>query len=198
MSRAGGHYYKPVQGPRRRFVVPFNYRGYALEFVSYEGLFSRDEVDAGTELLLEHAVVPESGVVLDVGCGYGIIGISIAKAFPNVKVYMTDVNPLAVEAARQNAKRNGVSERVFVMQGDRYEPVKGMKFDAIFSNPPLAAGMEIVRDIVLGARDYLAPGGHAQFVLAKGGERLAAEASRTYSAVEMLKKKSYILLTLRP
>jgi 16S rRNA G1207 methylase RsmC len=111
---------------------------------------------------------------------------------------MTDINPLAVKTARQNARLNRVEDRVVVLEGDRYEPVKGLLFNAIYSNPPLSAGMKIVEDIVLGARDHLSSSGFAQFVLAKGGEYLEREARKTYSIVEAASRKGYILLYLKP
>jgi len=138
-------------------------------------------VDEGTLLLLENIKIPSEGVVLDIGCGYGVIGIVVAKLNPKLKVYMTDINPLAVKTTKQNAKINNVEERIVVLEGDRYEPVKNILFNAIYSNPPLSAGMRVVEDIVLGAREHLVKEGFAQFVLAKGGEYLAREAMKIYS-----------------
>lgn len=149
-------------------------------------------------LLLENIRIPDHGVVLDVGCGYGVIGISVAKLNPALRVYMVDVNPLAVKVSKQNAKLNNVEDRVVVLQGDRYEPVKGLKFNAVYSNPPISAGMKVVEDIVLRAREHLELNGIAQFVLAKGGEYLAREARKTYSHVETFSKKGYTILVLKP
>ncbi|MEM1638629.1 MAG: methyltransferase [Desulfurococcaceae archaeon] len=190
------HYYRKTPG--KRILIPLVIRGVSLQFISYTSLFSGSSVDEGTLLLLENIRLPEEGVVLDVGCGYGAIGMTIAKLNPRLRVYMTDVNPLAVKATRQNAKLNNVENRVVALEGDRYEPVKNMFFNAIYSNPPLSAGMRIVEDIVLGARDRLAREGFAQFVIAKGGEYLAREAKKTYSTVEATSKKGYILLYLKP
>ncbi|MEM0002331.1 MAG: methyltransferase [Desulfurococcaceae archaeon] len=190
------HYYRKTPG--KRILIPLVIRGVSLQFISYTSLFSGSSVDEGTLLLLENIRLPEEGVVLDVGCGYGAIGITIAKLNPRLRVYMTDINPLAVKATRQNAKLNNVENRVVALEGDRYEPVKNMFFNAIYSNPPLSAGMRIVEDIVLGARDHLAREGFAQFVIAKGGEYLAREAKKTYSTVEATSKKGYILLYLKP
>ncbi|MEM1642346.1 MAG: methyltransferase [Desulfurococcaceae archaeon] len=192
------HYYRPGKAPGRKVLIPFVIRGVTLQFVSYSSLFSGTEVDEGTRLLLENIVLPDSGLVLDVGCGYGIIGITIAKLNPSLKVYMVDVNPLAVKVSRINARLNDVENRVVVLEGDRYEPVKNTLFKAIYSNPPLSAGMKIVEDIVLGAREHLEKNGFAQFVLAKGGEYLLREARKLYSHVESTSKKGYILLYLRP
>lgn len=191
------HYYKP-KAPGRRTVIPVVVRGVAVQLISYTSLFSGTSIDEGTMLLLENIRLPEEGVVLDVGCGYGAIGVVVARLNPRLRVYMTDINPLAVKVSRQNARLNGVEGRVVVLRGDRYEPVGGLKFDAIYSNPPLSAGMQVVKDIVLGAAEHLKGGGHAQFVLARGGEHLAGEARKVYSHVEAVSKKGYILLYLKP
>jgi len=191
------HYFKPGR-PGEKVLIPFTIHGHTFEFLSYTSLFSGRQVDEGTRLLLENVKTPVEGEVLDVGCGYGVIGIVLAKLNPRLRVYMTDVNPLAVKTAQHNAELNGVGDRVVILQGDRYEPVRDKVFNAIYSNPPLSAGMRIVEEIVLGARDHLAPGGFAQFVLARGGECLKRRAMEAYRVVEARGKKGYILLHLEP
>ncbi|MEM3926963.1 MAG: methyltransferase [Desulfurococcaceae archaeon] len=191
------HYYKPRK-PGKRVLIPLIIHGLSLQFISYTSLFSGSSIDEGTLLLLENIKIPERGKVLDIGCGYGVIGITIAKMNPNLIVYMIDISPLAVKASEINAKLNKVENRVVVLKGDRYKPVEKMVFNAIYSNPPLSAGMKIVEDIVLGAKNYLVSNGFAQFVLAKGGEYLAKKAREIYSVVETMSKKGYILLYLKP
>lgn len=191
------HYYRGEE-PGRKVLISAVVRGIRLNLYSYTSLFSGSQLDTGTELLLESLVIPEKGEVLDVGCGYGAIGIFAALVNPRLRVYMIDVNPLAVKISRYNAKVNGVADRVTVLLGDRYKPVEHMKFDAIYSNPPLSAGMDMVEDIVLGSAKRLKPGGHAQFVLAKGGYALIEKARSAFSAVEARSKKGYILLYLKP
>ncbi|MEM0045404.1 MAG: methyltransferase, partial [Desulfurococcaceae archaeon] len=164
------HYFKKTPG--KRVLIPLVIHGVSLQFVSYTSLFSGSSVDEGTLLLLENIKMPEEGVVLDVGCGYGIIGITIARLNSKLRVYMTDINPLAVRVSKLNAKINNVGERVTVLEGDRYDPVKGILFNGIYSNPPLSAGMKVVEDIVLGAKEHLTKDGFAQFVIAKGGKYL--------------------------
>ena len=193
------HYFKgKKQSIGRKILIPFTFQGLTLEFYSYSSLFSGREVDLGTRLLLEQIEVPDEGKVLDIGCGYGVIGITIAKLNPKLIVYMTDINSLAVKITKYNAKINGVSERVVILQGNLYEPVKNMKFNGIYSNPPLSAGMDIVKEIVLNAKKYLTNNGIAQFVLARGGEYLSREASKIYSYVKVTRKKGYTILKLKP
>ncbi|AEM39546.1 methyltransferase small [Pyrolobus fumarii 1A] len=190
------HYYRPG---RRRYrgvwVVADTLRGVTVEFRVSGDVFSADEIDEGTRLLVENARVPEEGTVLDLGCGYGVIGITLAKAYPRLRVYMVDVNPRAVELARVNAKHNGVADRVVVLHGDLYEPVKGHRFDAIITNPPLAAGMDVVERIVREAPEHLNQGGSLQMVLKKGADRIARVMDEVFGSHEvLLRKKGYTIL----
>lgn len=189
------HYYKPGKRGEKR-LLSLSIRGVTLEFITYTSLFSGREIDEGTRLLIENMTIPSHGRILDVGCGYGVIGITAAKLEPGIEVYMVDINPLAVKTARLNARLNGVEDRVTVLLGDAYEPVRNMVFNAIYSNPPLSAGREVVEKIVLGAREYLVEGGHAEFVLARGGEHMAEKARTYYSVVRIRRKKGYTLLYL--
>ena len=192
------HYYRPSRRYRGSWVIADVLRGVSVEFRVSGDVFSAEEVDEGTRLLVEAAIVPEEGVVLDMGCGYGAIGVTLAKAYPRLRVYMVDVNPRAVELARLNAKLNGVADRVVVLHGDLYEPVKGMAFDAILSNPPLAAGMRVVERIVREAPSHLKPGGTLQMVLRKGVERIARLMDEVFGGHEVLvRKKGYTVLMAR-
>ncbi len=170
-------------------------RGVTVEFYVTTEVFSAREVDEGTRLLIEHARVPEKGLVLDMGCGYGVIGITLAKAYPQLRVVMVDVNPKAVELAKLNAKHNRVEDRVTVLQGDLYEPVQGMKFDLIISNPPLAAGMKTIEKLILEAPNHLNPRGSLQIVMRKGAEKARELMEQAFGNVEiLLRKKGYTIL----
>ena len=191
------HYYRKGRIGEKK-LIPFTIHGLTFEFVTYSSLFSGSEVDKGTQLLLENIRIPEKGVVLDIGCGYGVIGIVVAKLNPNLKVYMTDINPLAVKVARENARLNNVDDRVIVLQGDRYKPVENMVFQAIYSNPPLSAGREVVEDIIFGAKKHLVENGFAQFVLARGRQYIVEKAHKHYRRVETINKKGYTILYVEP
>lgn len=162
-------------------------RGITVEFEVVPGLFSYRKIDDGTRLLLECAQIPDGGTVLDLGCGYGVIGIVIAKVNPKLKVYMTDINEEAVRVANRNLKRNNLSEeRVVVLHGDLYEPVKNLKFKAIYSNPPLSAGYETIEKIVLEAPDHLEEEGTLQIVVRKGIEKIYGLMSDVFAHTEIL------------
>ncbi|HIP85061.1 MAG TPA: class I SAM-dependent methyltransferase [Pyrodictium sp.] len=176
-------------------VVSEVLRGVGFEFIVSGGVFSSKGVDEGTRLLIEYADVPEEGLLLDLGCGYGVIGIVFAKLYPKLRVYMVDVNSRAVELARLNAKHNNVADRVVVLQGNLYEPVKGLRFNVILSNPPLAAGMNTIEAIVRQAPEYLVKGGSLQLVLRKGSERVKSIMEEVFGNCEVVvRKKGYTVL----
>jgi len=187
-----------IHKPRRRgsYILISDYiRGVTVEFEVVPGLFSYKEIDEGTKFLIEYAEIPQEGVVLDLGCGYGVIGIVLAKINPKLRVYMIDINPEAVRIAERNAKRNGVSERVIVLRSNLYEAVKDLTFDAIYSNPPLAAGMDTVEKIVTEAPNHLKPGGSLQMVVRKGSECISRLMEKAFGNVETLvSKKGYKVL----
>ncbi|MDR2719633.1 MAG: methyltransferase [Nitrososphaerota archaeon] len=128
-----------------------------FEFITASSVFSKRHIDTGTQLLIESMILPETGSVLDIGCGYGAVGIVAAEIKPKLQVYMSDVNTRAVSLAKKNAERN----RVFNTQvrcGNLYEPVKDLKFDCILLNPPISAGKGIVISIITEATKVMQPG----------------------------------------
>lgn len=191
----GRHYFARKKYFSKKHLISLYIHGMTFEFISYSSLFSGKEVDKGTRLLLENLIVPKQGNVLDLGCGYGVIGIVVAKLNPLLKVYMVDVNPLAIKATKYNAKINGVQERTVILQGDLYEPVRGMKFSAIYSNPPLSAGKSIVEKIIMDAPVHLEDNGVFQVVLAKGAEYYTRLINNLFPNVKTLKKQGYVIVT---
>jgi len=188
------HYFEPGKGGRPRVVGAW-IRGVPFTFLVPPGVFSSKRVDKGTELLAEYMDIPEEGKVLDLGCGYGVLGIVMAKLNPKLEVYMVDVNPVAVEAAKKNVEANGV--RAVVLQGNLYEPVDELgisEFSTIVSNPPLAAGKELLEEIIVGAKERLKKGGSLQLVLAKGGEWAEERMKEIFTEVERKRKKGYTIL----
>jgi len=104
-------------------------RGLEFEFFTLSGVFSYRRIDNGTRLLIESMVLPGEGRVLDMGCGYGPVGIVAARLVPGLEVWMTDVNERAVALARRNSEWNGVDAAV--RQGELYGPVGDLMFDAV-------------------------------------------------------------------
>jgi len=166
-------------------------RGYDFELLTASGVFSHKRIDAGTRLLIESMMLTNRGDALDLGCGYGPIGIVAAKMMPKLQVWMTDINQRAVDLAKENAIRNGV-ENVQFLRGSLYEPVKGRSFDIILTNPPITAGIrKVVEPIIKGSTNHLKKGGSLQMVFRtkKGGEHLTALLERYYRGFEVIARK---------
>ena len=158
------HYYteSPASAHDER-VVRLTALGNELTFTTDAGVFSRDGLDRGTEALLE-ALPALSGRVLDLGCGWGAVGVALGKRQPALEIVMTDINRRAVELARRNLDANGV--RAEVVQGDGFENVTGA-FDAILTNPPIRAGKAVIYGLFADARAFLKPGGALYVVIRK-------------------------------
>ncbi len=159
------HYYAEQPKSEARFgLVRTRLRGKPFEFVTASSVFSIKRVDLGTRVLIEAMILPEAGCVLDVGCGYGAVGIAAAALNPKLRVVMTDVNRRAVLLARQNAERNHASN-VEVRQGDLYTRVQDLCFNVVLSNPPVSAGMQTVEALIRGAPAVMKCGATFQMVI---------------------------------
>ena len=183
------HYYteKPTSAHDERQVA-VRALGGDLRFITDAGGFSRDGLDQGTEVLL-NALPPLSGRVLDLGCGWGAVGVSLGKRYPELEVVMTDVNERAAELSRRNAAANGV--RAEVLRGDGFEAVTG-RFDAIITNPPIRAGKAVIYGLFERAREFLAPGGALYIVIRKQqGAPSALKFLRTrYASAEVVDREA--------
>jgi 16S rRNA (guanine1207-N2)-methyltransferase len=151
------------RAPHRRRELRFLYRGQILVFETDAGVFAAEGLDPGTALLIECLDPAPADRVLDLGCGWGPIGLAAARAAPQGVVVLTDVNRRAVLLARGNARRNGIAN-VEVRPGPLYAPVQGERFALIATNPPYHAGRETVLKILTGAPEHLEPGGRILLV----------------------------------
>jgi len=159
------HYFSSAPQSHERFgLVRTSLCGKPFEFLTASSVFSKRKVDCGTRLLIESMVLSTAGYVLDIGCGYGVVGISAAKFNPKLHVVMTDVNARAVRLAKKNLTLNKVTNAE-VRYGFFYEPVENLKFNIVLSNPPVSAGMETVKAIVTGAPKVMAPEASFQMVI---------------------------------
>ncbi|MFP3952174.1 MAG: class I SAM-dependent methyltransferase [Candidatus Bathyarchaeia archaeon] len=185
------HYFTEEPSSEERVgLLKTHLRGSEFEFLTSTGLFSYRRIDLGTRILIENMIIPEEGTFLDLGCGYGPIGIVAARVNPDLEVYMTDINTRAVEYARINVEKNGVNAEV--VQGDSYEGVNHVTFNAIASNPPVSAGMkDVVRPMVFGAKEHLIESGSLQMVMRynKGGRTLESMMAKCFGSVDVLAKK---------
>ena len=158
-----------------------------FQFMTDYGVFSKKGLDFGTRSLLETIDVSKiQGKVLDFGCGYGPIGIYIAKT-TNSEVHMIDINRRVLGLARKNVSLNHVNVNIY--ESNIYENVKE-KFDFIISNPPIRVGKEILYKILFQAKDYLNTNGELWIVINKDqGAKSVAKDLEKESFVDIVNKK---------
>ncbi|CAM4401310.1 class I SAM-dependent methyltransferase [Saccharibacillus endophyticus] len=187
------HYYtnRPTAEHDRR-TIEVELRGKKVRLVTDAGVFSKSGLDYGSRVLIDALEIPEKASVLDVGCGYGPIGIA-AGILGATSIMMLDVNERAIELARENAAANGVPQAKAV-QSDLLEAVSQERFDVIISNPPIRAGKETVHRLFEQASACLKPGGSLWIVIQKkqGAPSAKAKLEELFEQVdEVTKDKGY-------
>lgn len=192
------HYYsKDPQVKSQPRELSADLRGRTFRFMTDAGVFSKGDVDYGSKLLVETFVVPEvEGNILDAGCGYGPIGLSIAASFPDREVHMIDVNERALELCARNAERNGLTN-VTIYSSDALHDVAADGFSAILTNPPIRAGKKTVFEFYDGAFSKLHSGGELWVVIQKkqGAPSTAKRLEELFGNVEtVVKSKGYYIL----
>lgn len=147
--------------------VNYHLNGINLNLTTDAGVFSKKRVDYGSGVLIEQMLDQDlpGGNILDVGCGYGPIGLFAAKKWPDRQVDMVDVNERAMDLARRNAAANGAGN-VNIFASDRYQAVTG-QYAMIVTNPPIRAGKAIWSSILTEAKDHLTDGGILLVVIQK-------------------------------
>jgi len=170
------HYFTAdPKAPFKRVPVRTNIWGHWLELTSGSGVFAQGRLDIGTGVLLQDSAPPEGArTVLDLGCGYGVIGLAVAIAVPDCVVTAVDVNERAVLLANENAAELGVADRFTAGTPDQIDPAA--TYDEIWSNPPIRIGKEALHELLLTWLPRLAPEGRARLVVGKnlGADSLAA------------------------
>ncbi|MBS2967324.1 class I SAM-dependent methyltransferase [Metabacillus sp. KIGAM252] len=192
------HYYSEnptVQSNKKSWT--YDLAGHSFTFRSDSGVFSKNEVDFGSKVLIEAFEMPEAdGKILDMGCGYGPIGLALAKKWPNRDVDMADINSRAVELAKENAELNQISNAE-IFQSNLFEHVKGKEYAAILTNPPIRAGKSVVHEILEKSYEYLRAGGELWVVIQKkqGAPSAAAKLEEHFDEVDVVqKKKGYYII----
>ena len=163
-------------------------------FYTDNGVFSKGELDFGTELLLKtfEYTFSQKKRVLDIGCGCGPIGIYLSKL--GFTVDMSDVNKRAIHLSKMAIKEQNLNANVF--ESDAYQNITD-KYDYIISNPPIRVGKEKLYEIIMSAKDYLNINGEVWLVVRKqqGAESLIRDMKEVYKEVEVIiKKKGFYIL----
>lgn len=163
------------------------FRGHSLQFETDAGVFSKGELDKGTELLLS-ALPPLHGAVLDMGCGWGPVGVSLKKDNPALQLTMVDVNLRALALSEKNAQLNGV--QVEVLESDGFAALRGRKFDWVVTNPPIRAGKQVIYQMFADAAEQLNPDGGLCLVIRKqqGAESCMKYLKTLYAKVDKVDK----------
>ena len=192
------HYYSHIQKVESNPKYwDYTLRKAKFRFKTDNGVFSKREVDFGSRLLIESFELPVlDGPILDVGCGYGPIGLSIAKSDSGRLVHMIDVNERALQLAKENAALNGI-DNVKIYESDRLTNVTESNFAAILTNPPIRAGKRIVHAIFQESFDHLAANGELWVVIQKkqGAPSAIEKLKGIYAHVEVVKReKGYFII----
>ena len=167
--------------------IRFSKFGHEFTFFSRRGLFSHDSVDVKSLILIENIPRVE-GKLLDLGCGYGVIGIILAKINRTVNLTGCDINRIAIGMAEKNAAVNGIEAKYF--HSDCFENVDEL-YDTIVLNPPIHAGKEVMYKMFKQAKDYLVSNGVFFIVIQKkhGAESSIRYLSEVYENCEVMYKK---------
>ena len=188
------HYFTNNQNLKSEIkTLTYSHNGSDFVFLSDNGVFSKEHIDYGSKLLLETFLQNHSAVgsILDVGCGYGFMGIVLAKVLQS-NVTMIDINKRALHLAKRNLEQNKVSAKVLESNG--YENIDE-KYDVIITNPPVRAGKAVLLDILIGAKAHLKENGELWYVLRKdhGAKSMEKILNKHYQIKTVEKSKGFYI-----
>lgn len=166
--------------------------GLDFSFITDSSVFSRQRLDFGSRLLIETVGedIKPSGRLLDLGCGYGPVGIIMKRLYPALEVVLCDINVRALELARDNARRNHAQYLEF-FRSDGMQSVMG-DFDLILTNPPIRAGKQVVHRFFAEAAGRLRPGGRLYVVIQKkqGAPSALKRLQELFKSAEVIEHKA--------
>ncbi len=182
------HYYTEKPLSKEEITkIEINIKKDSFELYTATGLFSKQELDKATKLLIENVEI-KGKKILDLGCGYGVIGISILRKNPDVQVTFTDINERAIKITKKNLEKHKLKGKI--IKSNLYENIQDT-FDVILSNPPMAAGRETCYELIEKAHKYLNKCGTLQIVArhTKGGKTLSKKMDDVFGEHEVLAKQ---------
>ncbi len=168
-------------------TISYKYLDNDFIFYSDLGVFSKNHIDYGSRFLVETLLSSNNNYqkILDVGCGYGFIGIVLSKIM-NGFATMVDINERAIHLCQKNIKENKINGEALI--SNTYENIMD-KYDLIISNPPIRAGKEIVLNILINATNYLNNNGELWFVINKNqGAKSIMKILEEYYKITLIKK----------
>jgi 16S rRNA G1207 methylase RsmC len=184
------HYFteKPTSELRLRKISVF-VKGINLYLNTAAGVFSPDYIDNGTKLLIENAIIKDSWKILDLGCGYGVVGIALKKLFPKADFVLSDINERALKLAKMNSKLN--KTEIKIIKSNSFDSIKE-NFDSVLLNPPQTAGKDICFEMIENSFEHLNIKGLLQIVARhnKGGSTFEKKMKEVFGNVKEISKKS--------
>ena len=189
-----GQYFENEKLPSRLQKKELTISSERFVFYTDNGVFSKDGLDFGSRLLLETIISEDMGShILDVGCGYGPLGIVLGK-MKNISVDMIDVNLRALHLSERNAKENHL-DTVHVFESNCYDNVS-LKYTTIVTNPPIRAGKKVVYNIVMNAKKKIKKNGKLFLVIRKeqGAKSLISDMEKIYNVEVLERKKGFFII----
>ncbi|MBD3203065.1 methyltransferase [Candidatus Woesearchaeota archaeon] len=185
------HYYSKDQDSKpdiKKILIRVDNQEFYL--YSGSGVFSKKRLDKGSKILIENCIIKSNWAVHDLGCGNGVVGVSLKKIHPDISVVMSDINKRAVKLAKKNIMLHSLEE-IKVIQSDVYENIKE-SFDTILLNPPQTAGKEVCYKMIEKSYAHLNKGGLVQVVARhnKGGKSLSKKIKNVFGNMRTVAKKS--------
>ncbi|MFH0875923.1 MAG: methyltransferase [archaeon] len=185
------HYFSEKQDSKLKTCkITLSIKGISFTLFSGSGVFSKNALDLGSRILIENAIIKDNANVLDLGCGYGAVGISVKKLYPSSSVTMADVNERALALAKKNIELNCL-ESISAIKSNVFESLTDVKFDVILLNPPQSAGKDLCIKMILESKEHLNSNGTLQIVARhnKGGESLSYIMEETFGNVKTIAKQ---------
>ena len=169
-------------------TISFEVNGITMNLLTDNCVFSKGKVDEGSLAFLKVLLPLNLGKnILDLGCGYGTLGLTLAMAKKEARVTLADINPRALNMCKRNAELHNLSNRVTILQSDIYEKIEG-PYDSIVVNPPIRAGKKVTYKMYEEAKQYLIDGGSLYIVIrkAQGADSASKYIESIFGNVELL------------
>ncbi len=186
------HYFTEVQNTSFEpfFITIRTKRIKEFKISSASGIFSLKKLDNGTEVLLNYMQLPDKGNVLDLGCGYGVVGISVLKLNHKLNLTFVDSNSRAIKLTKINLKEHKFRAKTCV--SDTFSQIDTETFDLILTNPPYSAGRDVCTNFIKESFNHLNKNGSIQLVCRrqKGGDFLESYMNEVFGNVEIIGQKS--------